>query len=171
MFQSVTLIVGAIHLANAHTAAWTEKGMYCAWGKAGEHNINNNLPVGPLYNLTKEDWWFQHDRGCDASPPPEGEFLEIPAGGSFTVELAHNRANTELPFYNGSVATEWPDGHEHPENMYADVNAPQSGCVDDGALHTTNQSSAAGTAWAISPESDLSKVTMENLVVFSVLEQ
>lgn len=37
-------------------------------------------------------------------------------------------------------------------------------------MHTHNQSTTAGTAWAISYESDISKVTMENLVVFSVLE-
>lgn len=145
--------------------------MYCAWGPPGVHDINNGAPMGPLWNLAKEDWWFQHDRGCDGAPPPNGEFLEMPAGGSFTMELAHNRANTELPFYNGSVASEWPDGKEHPEDMHGDMSSPQPGCVADGALHTNNQSYAAGTAWAISYESELSKVTMENLVVFSVLEQ
>lgn len=38
-------------------------------------------------------------------------------------------------------------------------------------MHAHDQSTAAGTAFAISYQSDLSKVTMENLVVFSVLEQ
>jgi len=36
-------------------------------------------------------------------------------------------------------------------------------------VHTQNQTMAAGTAFAISYKSDLSQVTAENLVVFSVL--
>ena len=51
------------------------------------------------------------------------------------------------------------------------MNAAPGGCVADGALHTSNQSYAAGTAFAISYQSDLSSVTLENLAVFSVLEQ
>lgn len=38
-------------------------------------------------------------------------------------------------------------------------------------MHAHDQSTTAGTAFAISYQSDLSKVTMENLVVFSVLDQ
>lgn len=38
-------------------------------------------------------------------------------------------------------------------------------------MHATNQSNAQGTAFAIAYESDLSKITMEDLVVFSVLRQ
>jgi hypothetical protein len=40
-----------------------------------------------------------------------------------------------------------------------------------GALHVQNETAATGSAFAISYESDLSKVTLENLVVFTVLEQ
>lgn len=38
-------------------------------------------------------------------------------------------------------------------------------------MHAHDLSTTAGTAFAISYQSDLSKVTMDNLVVFSVLEQ
>ena len=38
-------------------------------------------------------------------------------------------------------------------------------------VHTRNESMAAGTAFAISYNSDLKKVTKENLVVFTVLYQ
>jgi hypothetical protein len=55
-------------LASAHIAAFA-KGMYCQNGLVGQENMNNNLPVNPLYQLSKEDWWFQHDRGCDQAPP------------------------------------------------------------------------------------------------------
>jgi hypothetical protein len=46
------------------------------------------------------------------------------------------------------------------------------GCVqDDGAMHVQNQTMATGAASAISDESAISAVTMENLVVFTLLEQ
>ena len=38
-------------------------------------------------------------------------------------------------------------------------------------MHTTNHSNAQGTALAIAHESDLSKITVKDLVVFSVLPQ
>ena len=38
-------------------------------------------------------------------------------------------------------------------------------------MHATNQSNAQGSAFAIAYESDLSKIQMEDLVVFSVLKQ
>lgn len=151
----------------AHTAAWAP-GMYCRNGTSGEDDNNTNTAVNPLYNLTKSDWWFQHDRGCDSFPPSPEDFLDLPAGGSFTVELAHNRAQTTLS-YGGQYASEWPDGGTHPENW----NAADEGteCLSDGAMHASNQSTTWGTAFAISYESELSAVTIENLVVFTTLEQ
>ncbi|KAL3460260.1 hypothetical protein BJX64DRAFT_263498 [Aspergillus heterothallicus] len=159
---------GAIPQSLAHTVAWT-KGMYCFGGPdPTSESQNTNTAVNPLYNLTQPDWWFQHDRGCDAVPPAKGDILSLPAGGSFTVELAHNRAFTSFS-YAGEFASEWPDGEEHPEDWNG--TSEGEGCIeDDGALHTTNQTGAAGTAWAISYTSQLAEVTMENLVVFSVLE-
>lgn len=112
---------------------------------------------------------MQADRGCNLAPPPGNASVELPAGGSFTVELAHNQAQTTLSF-NGQFAGEWPDGQSHPENWSGPGNPPD--CIqDDGAMHTQNETMAAGTAWAISYNSDISRVDMENLVVFSVLEQ
>jgi len=154
-------------VAHGHTAAFAN-GMYCRGGpNPGQDDQNTNTVVNPLYNLPRSQWWFQADRGCDRVPPPAGQFLDLPAGGSFTVELAHNRAQTTLS-YNGQYTSQWPDGREHPENWQGPGNPPD--CIqDDGAMHTNNHAMAAGTAWAISYESDISRVNMENLVVFSVL--
>ncbi|KAF2006787.1 hypothetical protein P154DRAFT_517813 [Amniculicola lignicola CBS 123094] len=153
---------------SAHTAAWA-KGMYCRGGAdPHEDNPNTRLVVEPLYNLTKEDWWFQHDRGCDALPPPANEFLELPANGEFTVELAHNRAFTTLS-YGGKKATHWPDGGVHPENWDGWGKNEGSCLIEDGALHTYNESNAAGSAFAISYHSDIKDVTLENLAVFTTL--
>jgi len=141
--------------------------MYCFGGpNPGQDDQNTNTAVSPLFNLPKSQWWFQADRGCDRAPP-DPYFLELPAGGHFTVELAHNRAQTTLS-YNGQYTSQWPDGQEHPEDWNGGTEG--EGCIqEDGALHTQSQAKAAGTAFAISYESEISRVTMENLVVFSVL--
>jgi hypothetical protein len=171
MLASTLSLLALVAATQAHTGAWAP-GMYCRGGPvAGEDNQNTNTVVNPLYQFSKEDWWFQHERGCDKVPPPAGEFLELPAGGSFTVEHAHNRAFTTLS-YDGKFTTQWPDGKDHPEDWNGLAADPGEGCIqDDGALHVQNETSATGTAFAISYQSDLSKVTMENLAVFTVLEQ
>lgn len=162
-------ILALVAAAQAHTVAWT-KGMYCSGGPdLSTVNLNTNTAVWPLWNLTKQEWWFQHERGCDTAPPMDGEILELPAGGRFTVELAHNRAQTTLS-YDGQYASVWPDGKDHPED-WAGPGSPPECIQDDGAMHTNNQSMAAGTAFAISYHSDLAEVTIENLAVFTVLEQ
>jgi len=155
------------NVAHAHTAAWA-RGMYCQGGpNPNQDDPNTNTAVNPLYNLPRSQWWFQADRGCDRVPPAPGVFLDLPAGGSFTVELAHNRGQTTMS-HNGQFTSQWPDGREHPEDWKGPGNPPD--CIqDDGAMHTNNHSMAAGTAWAISYNSNLNAVTMENLVVFSVL--
>ncbi|KAH7383770.1 hypothetical protein BKA66DRAFT_417129 [Pyrenochaeta sp. MPI-SDFR-AT-0127] len=146
--------------------------MYCRGGADPKvDDQNTNLAVNPLYNLVKKDWWFQHHRGCDTVPPKTGEFLNLPANGEVTVELAHNRAFTTLS-YNGNLVTDWPDGKQHPEdwNGWGTDGTPAVCLKENGALHTYNQSSQGGTAFAISYNSDIKDVTMENLVVFTTLD-
>ncbi|KAK6951498.1 hypothetical protein Daesc_008033 [Daldinia eschscholtzii] len=174
-FTTVVSTLASVGFVRAHVAAFT-KGMYCLNGtEPGVENLNTNSVVNPLFQLPKNQWWMQHDRGCDSEQvaPSPGDFLELPAGGSFTVELASNRAQSTLS-YDGKFTSEWPDGKDHPEDWHSpspdtclNANPDQAG----GAMHTRNESTAAGTAFAISYNSDLSKVTMENLVVFTVLEQ
>ncbi|KAK4178044.1 WSC domain-containing protein [Triangularia setosa] len=114
---------------------------------------------------------MQADRGCDIVGPPSGQSLALPAGGVFTGEIAENRAFTTLS-YNGDLTTDWTDGRNHPE----DWTGPSTGegCLVNnpdgfgGPLHTQNQTRATGTALAISYNSDLANVNMENLVVISV---
>jgi hypothetical protein len=168
MVRSI-IVLGLSAVANAHVAAWV-KGMYCLGGP--DPNVddpNTKTAVDPLFQLSKEDWWFQHGRGCDQAPPKDGDILSLPANGHFTVELAHNRGQTTLS-NNGADTSDWPDGQDHPDDWAGPGNPPD--CIqEDGAMHTNNETTAAGTAWAISYVSDLKDVTMENLVVFSTLEQ
>jgi hypothetical protein len=155
---TVTLCIAAV---NAHLAAW-HKGMYCLDGTSGKVDLNAYEATTPLYNLPKSQWWFHHVNGCDNFPPKDGDFLELPAGKDFTVEISANRATTSLA-YNGKYTSDWVDGESHPDNF-----AKSTGCITQPNIHTTNESMAAGTAFAISYQSDISKVTEENLVVFTV---
>ncbi len=109
---------------------------------------------------------MQADRGCTTRRRPGTDLARAAGRRRFMVELAHNQAQTTLS-YGGQYANQWPDGQNHTEPWQGPGNPPD--CIqDDGALHTNNHSMAAGTAFAISYQSDISKVTMENLVVFSV---
>ncbi|KAF9505295.1 hypothetical protein BS47DRAFT_1306882 [Hydnum rufescens UP504] len=148
--------------SQAHVAAW-HKGMYCLNGTSPSDAQNPNEPVNPLWNLPKSQWWFHHVNNCDQFPPAPGDFLELPAGGTFTVEHATNRAYTSLS-YGGQYTSDWPDGGHYPD----DYSMPNNDCIVTPNLHTKNQAGAAGTAFAISYTSDLTQVTEDNLAVFTV---
>ncbi|KAJ3985925.1 hypothetical protein F5890DRAFT_1506937 [Lentinula detonsa] len=150
-----------IEVVQAHVAAW-HYAMYCLNGTSRYDNPNTNDAIQPLYQMTKDDWWFHHNNKCDQFPPEEGDFLDLPVNGSFTVELALNRAFTTLS-YNGEDIGEFGDGEDHP-GMGEDGD-----CITAINIHTQNESMAAGTAFAISYQSNMSLVTFENLVVFTTL--
>jgi hypothetical protein len=160
---ALAVILGAVlstQCVTAHVGAWA-KGMYCINGPQTKEDLNSATVVLPLYQLSFEQWWMHSP--CQNFPPPDGEFLDLPAGGSFKVELATNRAMTTLAF-DGKYATAWPNGKTLPD----DINIPT--CITEPNLHTQNQSRAAGTAFAISYQSDINAVKPDNLAVFSVLE-
>ncbi|KAH7927685.1 hypothetical protein BV22DRAFT_1103597 [Leucogyrophana mollusca] len=175
-------LVSLAGLAEAHLAAF-HKGMYCLNGTVqGQVDYNNDKPVNPLWNLKKSDYWFHHVNQCDEFPPAPGDFLELPAGGNFTVEIAANRALTTLS-YDGNFTSAWGDGQNHPQDYgvhnLAGAPVSSSSCIGSPNMHTQNQSMASGTAFAISYEarakpsslfylSDLSKVDLTNLAVFTV---
>ncbi|KIY46262.1 hypothetical protein FISHEDRAFT_75817 [Fistulina hepatica ATCC 64428] len=152
-----------VTFARAHQAAWV-KSMYCLNGDSDTDDENTNTAVTPLYNLTKSEWWFHNNTNCPAYPPADGEFLELPAGGTFTVEIAQNRAFTTLS-YDGELVTDWPDGGNYPANY-----SESPDCITSPNLHTQNESMAAGTAFAIAYKSEIEDVEVEDLVVFSTLQ-
>ncbi|KAJ7914883.1 hypothetical protein B0H13DRAFT_2001499 [Mycena leptocephala] len=159
---SLFTYIPSFPLCLAHVAAW-HKAMYCLNGTTpGFDDQNTNAVADPLFMMKKDDWWFQHYNGCDELPPADGDFLELPANGEFTVELAVNRAFTTLSF--GGVNTGvFLDGQNYTDGLGG------VDCISALNIHTQNQSMAAGTAFAISYQSDLSNVTPENLVVFTTL--
>ncbi|KAF9047830.1 hypothetical protein BJ165DRAFT_1124076 [Panaeolus papilionaceus] len=160
-----TLWLTSLDSVSGHVAVW-HPAMYCLNGTSGGDDPNTNQMVNPLYQLNESDWWFHHVDRCDEFPPAPGDFLELPANGAFTVELAVNRAFTSLS-YNGMNAGIYPDG-QNQINLTFDSNG-RSGCISEPNIHAQSQSMAAGTAFAISYTSDLKAVTKDNLVVFTVL--
>ncbi|EEB93106.1 hypothetical protein MPER_08285 [Moniliophthora perniciosa FA553] len=164
-FSTVLLLSLSLRVYG-HVAAW-HKGMYCLNGTVpGEDNGNNNNPVVPMFK--KEDWWMHHFDKCDEFPPAPGDFLELPANGNFTVELATNRAFTSLS-YDGQKAGTFtgPLRNNLKDSEFGVTKAGEvPKCITDP---NKNETMASGTAFAISYQSDLKKVTPENLVVFTVL--
>ncbi|KAG1847052.1 hypothetical protein F4604DRAFT_1936096 [Suillus subluteus] len=119
--------------------------------------------------LSQSDYWFHHFNLCDEYTPAPGDFLELPAGSSFTVEVAANRGVTSLSF-NGQFATEWGNGGKHPED-YSITNfggAPLScgGCIGDPNKPVYDWWDC--TQSLPIEQSDISHVTMDNLAVFTV---
>ncbi|KAF5377935.1 hypothetical protein D9615_006711 [Tricholomella constricta] len=163
LLMSFFSLLRSVH---GHVAAW-HKGMYCLNGTSGTDDPSTNAAVNPLFQLPFSDWWMHHVNKCDEFPPAPGDFLELPANGAFTVELAVNRAFTTFSF-KGIRTGRFADGEDHPglgETPPGEVPP----CITEPNIHAQNQSMAAGSAFAISYQSDITKVTPENLVVFTVL--
>ncbi|KAF9263160.1 hypothetical protein L218DRAFT_959476 [Marasmius fiardii PR-910] len=161
-------------LATASIAAW-HKGMYCLNGtKAGVDDQDNNVPVFPLFQLRRDQWWMQAASNCINFPPADGEFLDLPANGEVTVELATNRAFTSLS-YNGQRATTFvgplADGvTDETFGICGGSTGKTCDCIVQPNIHAQNESFAAGTAFAIAYNSDPMSVKPEELVVFTVAE-
>ncbi|KAH8824929.1 hypothetical protein DL96DRAFT_1611296 [Flagelloscypha sp. PMI_526] len=152
----------------SHFAAWhpgTLKGI-----DPNRDDMSHGYPTTPMFQLPFKDWWFNHATTCDEFPPDDGVFLELPANGQFTVELATNRAFTTLAYDKGGKDAKIfghgsdtiDEGQRQPDGSMP--------CITFPNIHTQNESMAAGTSFAISYNSELSQVTKENLVVFTTLD-
>ncbi|KAJ8081292.1 hypothetical protein PM082_007127 [Marasmius tenuissimus] len=146
--QAPCLLLPFIVAANAHVAAWS-RGMYCMKGTTpGVDDKNNNVPVFPLFELSKKDWWMQGITGCVNFPPPAGEFLELPANGEFKVELSTNRATTTFGF-GGDRLTKFVGPIHVPENQFG-----KSGqCI-------TDPNSKSFVSSIMAPSSEYTKSTL-----------
>ncbi|KAJ7580750.1 hypothetical protein C8J56DRAFT_794873 [Mycena floridula] len=137
----------------AHVSPW-HPSMWCFNGAKLDNDQDTNTMVVPLFGMEFKDWWMHHFQNCDQFPPADGQFLELPAGENVTLELAVNRAFTTYS-YDGTRTSAFLDGSTMSEDRTHLL------------VHTQNFSMTAGTALAISYQSNLADVTPENLVVFS----
>ncbi|KZV97742.1 hypothetical protein EXIGLDRAFT_729854 [Exidia glandulosa HHB12029] len=163
LFRSLAVAALAA-VVSAHIGPWGP-GMYCRNGLSVEDNDQNtNENANPLFKKDMNGFWFHGD--CRNFPPPEGEFMELPAGGSVQLELAGNRGQTTLSY--GST------GSIRQSGRMADVST-RSSRMGRGTtpatpnLHAKNHDDTAGTVLMISYNSDINDVTPDNLVVISVL--
>ncbi|KAL8280211.1 hypothetical protein RQP46_007325 [Phenoliferia psychrophenolica] len=117
-------------------------------------------PIGPGVS-TQDAWWFRGPiaRGL---APPAGQVTLLPAGGSIMIEITCHIAWTSMgwattvPFSKQDAC---PLGNVGPWHANDDPNSP---AIDEDLI--------SGCALAIADVDDISKTTMDNLVIFSTQE-
>ncbi|KAL1727754.1 hypothetical protein EV714DRAFT_253538 [Schizophyllum commune] len=165
MLSNIIFLAASAALARAHGTIWGP-GMYCA----NEGNPNADYPSKqnsyhtgyPLYQLPWDQFWLNNNRNCKNDPPPDGEFMEVPANGVMKVQFASARAHTNYG-WDGKFYTGFVDGLTG-----YDVNMNEPNCVTSPNIHAQNASMVAGSAFAIAYKSDINDVGLEDMVVFSV---
>ncbi|WVQ97816.1 hypothetical protein IAU59_004931 [Kwoniella sp. CBS 9459] len=161
---ALVAFVACINLVNAHVTLW-DKGMFglnfpYQADDPQNNNYNNDAPVRPLRELDglTTDQWFAH--GHKGYPPKSGDFMILPAGGSYNGEVACNRAQTR---------------QRNPSDTSAQFKYACSGDPGVGALHTVNTYNGTvdskwfgGTALAIAYTSDIDSLQPNDMTVISV---
>lgn len=139
--------------------------MYGINGTNGQEPVNTEGPAKPLENATfsgshllliysihlhtvVDQWWFH---GYINDPPHDGDFLNIPAGGRATVEVATNKAFTTLGLE--PPMTQCPLGPTHCQDWTRENDQPCEllyyiidsaiihGLIDWDVMHTSGHSS------------------------------
>ena len=110
-------------------------------------------PLGPSWDTA--DWWFR-GTAVQNMPPAKGQVALLPAGGELTLEIACNVAWTDYGYAMTNVACPGNVGAYH---------------AGDPAADEVDESLVSGCALAIADVDDISEVTWDNLVVFSVQEK
>lgn len=154
------------HLALWHPSVY---GFNASGPQAGQYYnapINTDYLHWPLRkdsDMSFKEWWFH---GLTGATP--NDIMELPAGGSVTLEISCNKAFTsygvvpsEIESVNGLPCNinMGSDGKAH----YGDPNVAAS----NGPLHTASLATAAGCGLSIAYKSDITQVGTEDLVVFS----
>ncbi|GAA5871296.1 hypothetical protein JCM3774_000903 [Rhodotorula dairenensis] len=143
--------------ARAHMSIWHPSMYGVGAGFAYEAGGSPVDPLGPGLS-TQDEWWFRGPR-ARALPPQEGAVMELPAGGSLTFEIACHYAWTSYG-YATSVPGSQLDACPGPNAGPYHAGDPDSKVIDYNLV--------SGCALAIADVDDISKVTMDNLAIFSV---
>ncbi|KAF9518919.1 hypothetical protein BS47DRAFT_1337820 [Hydnum rufescens UP504] len=118
---------------------------------AGVPGLTDNRPVVPLINRTFEQWWFH---GYPNLPPHPEDIMQLPAGGSQSVEIACDKQFTSYWAMTGSATDQSTD-------------SPCPGSPTE-QFHTSGIDDLGGCALAIAYQSNASLVTPADFTVFSV---
>lgn len=142
------LFSGYVLSVAGHAALW-HKSMW-GFNVTGETFSYDNRPVVPLMDMTFDQWWWH---GHLSYPPNDGDFLELPAGGTLHSEIACDKGATSM--FASSPGGDIQDG-----------NNPCPGSPTT-AFHANNEADVRGCALAITYQSDASSVKPEDFVVFT----
>lgn len=123
----------------------------------GNPSDTDNRPVAPLLDFVFQRWWFH---GHLDHPPNDGDFFDLPAGGTATAELACNKGATTYFASSEGGDIRNPDKPNDP--------CPGSGIEE---YHTTGPDDLFGCSLAIAYKSDVNQVQPEDFTVFSVNHQ
>ncbi|WVQ72577.1 hypothetical protein IAR50_002135 [Cryptococcus sp. DSM 104548] len=138
---------------SAHIALWHN----ASYGYDASDPNQSDL-VQPLMDLAFDDWWFH---GKINSPPADGVFMDLPAGGVFHGEVACNKALTSFGSVPSQQTGEWAcegDG--------------STGGI--GAMHTADEWESSdpqdvkGCGIAIAYKSDVTAIQPEDFTVITV---
>ncbi|KAK4055531.1 hypothetical protein OIV83_000077 [Microbotryomycetes sp. JL201] len=164
LLSSVLAILAvATHLASAHMTIWTPA-MYGVGWKARNPLVNDwdylsgdpFAPLGPDWPL-QSDWWFRGPL-ARSLPPKPGAVELLPAGGRIMLEISCHVAWTQY----GWATT--------PPGSYLDACPGNTGAYHSGDPMSPqiDLNLLSGCALGIADVDDINKVTMDNLVIFSV---
>ncbi|WVQ72578.1 hypothetical protein IAR50_002136 [Cryptococcus sp. DSM 104548] len=139
-------LVSVAASASAHIALWHN----ASYGYNASDPNQSDL-VQPLQNLTFDEWWFH---GKIDYPPADGAYMELPSGGTFSGEVACNKA-----------LTSWGGVPSKQTGEYA--------CDSVGVLHTTDEFGddpvdVKGCGIGIAYKSDVNDIVPEDFTVISV---
>ncbi|EJU04797.1 hypothetical protein DACRYDRAFT_63002 [Dacryopinax primogenitus] len=143
---SLSVLPAAAHLAPFHPSMYGFN-----WTTLHISTSYDNRPVAPLMGLTFSEWWMH---GHMDLPPNPGDFLELPAGGNFQVQMACDKSATD--YWNTSGQADFRDG-EWP--------CPGASSVE---FHTKDITDTKGCAFGIAYKSDIYSVTPNDITIFTV---
>jgi hypothetical protein len=145
IFAAAVAPLAHAHIAFFHTSMW-------GLNVTSDHDPRypyDNRPVVPLFDMTFDQWWFHNHLD---NPPKDGEFFELPAGGTSTAELACTKAATS--FFDAA------SGGDIRGQNGASLNDPCPGSPMS-EWHSTGIDDSTGCALAITYQSDVNAVQPE----------
>ncbi|EIM90957.1 uncharacterized protein STEHIDRAFT_152641 [Stereum hirsutum FP-91666 SS1] len=144
---SLATVIGSASFAAAHQTIWHPS----IFGF--NESTAPNRPQDPLIQLPFSQWWFH---GFLSSPPNDGDYMDLPAGGTIHSEIACDKGYTS--WYNTSAGG---DTRSQDQPDYPCPGQPLS------QFHTTGINDLGGCALAIAYNSDANSVKPEDFAVFS----
>ncbi|GAA6040009.1 hypothetical protein JCM8097_004736 [Rhodosporidiobolus ruineniae] len=156
LFKAAAVAVGLASQVSAHMSIW-HPSMYGVGENWAYDAGAPTDPLGPGWTH-QDDWWFRGP-GYRNLPPQDGAVMDLPAGGSITFEITCHVAWTSYGWSTtepGSQLDACPGDNAGPYHS----GDPNSMEIDTNLL--------SGCALAIADVDDISKVTMDNLAIFSV---